>query len=53
MLQCVHIPGAGWARGSYYCRCRPGYYSNSNRGVFNGTVVERESSVHVLTLPEV
>ncbi|KAK3920499.1 putative G-protein coupled receptor [Frankliniella fusca] len=39
--QCVHIPGAGWARGSYYCRCRPGYYSNSNRGIFNGTVVEQ------------
>ncbi|KAJ1521911.1 hypothetical protein ONE63_002247 [Megalurothrips usitatus] len=39
--QCVHIPGAGWARGSYYCRCRPGYYSHTNKGIFNGTVVEQ------------
>ncbi|KAE8747621.1 hypothetical protein FOCC_FOCC005600, partial [Frankliniella occidentalis] len=39
--ECVHTPGAGWARGSYYCRCRPGYYSHSNRGIFNGTVVEQ------------
>ncbi|XP_034230220.1 probable G-protein coupled receptor CG31760 [Thrips palmi] len=39
--QCVHIPGAGWARGSYYCRCRPGFYSPKNKGIFNGTVVEQ------------
>ncbi|CAF4930352.1 unnamed protein product [Pieris macdunnoughi] len=31
---------SGWARGSYICKCRPGYYSIHHPEGFNGTLVE-------------
>ncbi|CAG9788661.1 unnamed protein product [Diatraea saccharalis] len=31
---------AGWARGLYICRCRPGYYSINHPEGFNGSLVE-------------
>ncbi|KAB0794215.1 hypothetical protein PPYR_13835 [Photinus pyralis] len=30
----------GWSRGSYQCKCRPGFYSPHHAGIFNGTIVE-------------
>ncbi|XP_048509846.1 probable G-protein coupled receptor CG31760 isoform X2 [Athalia rosae] len=33
--------GAGWMKGAYVCRCRPGYYTASHHQFgFNGTLVE-------------
>ncbi|XP_041982226.1 probable G-protein coupled receptor CG31760 [Aricia agestis] len=31
---------AGWARGAYVCKCRPGYYSPTHPEGFNGSLVE-------------
>ncbi|XP_028166441.1 probable G-protein coupled receptor CG31760 [Ostrinia furnacalis] len=31
---------AGWARGLYICKCRPGYYSTNHPEGFNGSLVE-------------
>ncbi|XP_045488890.1 probable G-protein coupled receptor CG31760 [Pieris rapae] len=31
---------SGWARGSYICKCRPGYYSIHHPEGFNGSLVE-------------
>ena len=42
-IQCQHVPGNGFVRGSYLCVCLDGYYfpdiSAEVKG-FNGTVVE-------------
>ncbi|XP_013180244.1 PREDICTED: probable G-protein coupled receptor CG31760 [Papilio xuthus] len=44
---CIYKPNremnarhAGWARGSYICNCRPGYYSIQHPDGYNGTLVE-------------
>ncbi|XP_063365631.1 probable G-protein coupled receptor CG31760 isoform X1 [Cydia amplana] len=36
----VGVRHAGWARGSYVCRCRDGYYSTHHPDGFNGSLVE-------------
>ncbi|KAH9638803.1 hypothetical protein HF086_002043 [Spodoptera exigua] len=36
----MNVRHAGWARGSYICRCRPGYYSTHHREGYNGSLVE-------------
>ncbi|XP_054713138.1 probable G-protein coupled receptor CG31760 [Uloborus diversus] len=38
--KCVFTPGYGWARGSYKCHCRDGFYSATGKPIFNGTLVE-------------
>ncbi|XP_071439411.1 probable G-protein coupled receptor CG31760 [Hetaerina americana] len=37
---CEFQEGMGWSRGSYICRCRPGYYSEIQGNLFNGTLME-------------
>ena len=44
-LQCTHIPGLGFRRGSYRCECKEGFYfpeKNSPVRYYNGTVIEEE-----------
>ena len=42
-LQCVPLPGQGFKRGSYVCKCARGYYSDvPTFGGFSGTDVEME-----------
>lgn len=44
-LQCEHIPGLGFRRGSYRCECKDGFYypdKNSPVHYYNGTVIEEE-----------
>lgn len=36
---------AGWARGSYICRCRSGHYSIHHPEGYNGSLVEGTSRV--------
>lgn len=47
IFQCEYKPNrevgarhAGWARGLYICKCRPGYYSINHPEGFNGSLVE-------------
>lgn len=50
-MQCDYKPNremsarlSGWARGSYICRCRLGYYSLHHPEGFNGSLVESNHS---------
>lgn len=44
-FQCVPVPGLGFRRGSYMCKCKRGFYfpdMNSPAPYFNGTSIENE-----------
>ncbi|KAJ9595751.1 hypothetical protein L9F63_013070, partial [Diploptera punctata] len=38
--QCDYHPSQGWVRGGYQCVCRKGFYSLTQKGIFNGTLIE-------------
>jgi hypothetical protein len=44
-VQCEHIPGLGFRRGSYRCECKDGFYfpdTSAPVRYYNGTVIEEE-----------
>ena len=50
-FQCVFQPGQGWTRGGYQCVCRRGFYSLSQKGVFNGTLIEGKNILQNVCFP--